>query len=305
MQDITTKDINSFIEQMKLKPVNYFKEKDWLEKFNKCHQPLYQFLNNSIITTVVPQCRFLDDDAPNPVVGQVANRIYKIIPGYLSHYNLKDRVFARENITTQNNISLAKHLLGYAQRIKLGPHKLHQLCMEIAELGKIHKDLKKGISCEKIMISLDPRSFINIGFEGCHDISCWKTNGFSYKFSLFPNTFCWYILDPNKKYSEKEIIVNQKYLGRGLGSFDPKQNLLKIHNGKGYRDTAKNTITQSFMTVVWEDILKQLFIKNKEFKIKENSPLKDSSGRMYFDRPSLIIKDKDITNQDYVYEPCQ
>jgi hypothetical protein len=262
----------------------------WFDAVEKSHKDIRELFGGVHKTATV---EYIDDSmkiANYYTCAPYITVIIRLLPCYTSTYNLSyydDLLYCK--LLAHKNISTAKHIMGYAERMKISDEAKKELEIALSNLGKIwHKPTNSKITAT-YTITTSPRAFAKIGHYGMDNSSCF-TNGHmnndkKFALAIVPNSF---VLIQHKEKSDVDNPEddNTNISSRLIGN--ATTGLKRINLSNAYGGTVK---TGSFI----EEVIKDIF----GFKsvTKDLNKFKYTCGMNYINAPviSILESDKNIS----------
>lgn len=238
-----------------------FNGKPWLDNCIKVHKELLDVVKENTIE-VDSKLEGTKGLPPERVIGPKVDKILEIVPNYIQRYNIQRDDLKLPMLKKPRRIRTAKHIMGYTKRADVCPHKTLELSKIVAEMGEMWEDSKNHCQTQKVVISIDPRSFIHIGCGGLNSGSCWRSGPTAkFAFGSIPGSFCFYIptedndnpCDPKVLWGCDQVKYKEMYHMRGIGWVDFENETVSFSNTYGNTKFTNYTYLSSIMPEIYRN----------------------------------------------------
>lgn len=206
----------------------------WFNKVQTSHKNLIELLGGEEVTVdveLVSGTIFQNDIEP------ILNNIKYYLPDYLKTYELTVDDFLTSKIKKCKDITVTKHIKGYAERIKAPECTMKQIEYYLTKMGTIYSGVSKTNEKYTVNLSCSAKKFAEIGNFGCDEGSCFRQGGglnshLKYIVGVNPDTFAITVHDKDKcKFRMLGFIKNGNHCAISPYPYYQGQNTLNLSAG--------------------------------------------------------------------------
>lgn len=222
---------------------------EWLGLVDKNHTKIREKLGGTSKTFKIGIKDAEPTRAPYQSVHDIMSEVIRIMPQYFYTYYLYYECFQQPKLTAYKNISGTKHILGYADRIKLEADKRKELEKLTERLGQLWAQTCKAPKSEGyITITTDPKAFCVLGRLTTDGYSCFGQGNFNSdkKYALAIHNDSFVVLAHENEQLKLEDEKDNNVVARALGVMTKKMSVMNTlnHHPHYYKGSLKANQTQ-------------------------------------------------------------